>query len=137
MCYPWTLSLPPTAPAIAILSHALVANFGTPLRVCFVVPHSKIARYRASKTACSESDWESALKALLLGDNPGGDVQASARIGDDPRKPIGDATGYMFIDVRKKVSGTAVSYRSSRRPHAPPFNGLDPEINFTTTVIPA
>lgn len=104
----------------ALSSHGVVANFGTPLRVCSIVSQSRIARYRASKTACSESDWEDSLKALLLADNPIGGVQATARIADDQEKPTGDARGYMFIDIRKKVSGNAVCYRCSRRPNAPP-----------------
>lgn len=91
-----------------------MANFGTPLRVCSIVSHARIARYRASKTACPESDWEDALKALLLADRPPGDVQATARIADDGNKPSGDARGYMFIDVIKKVSATAVSCHLQR-----------------------
>lgn len=66
--------------------------------------HTRIARYKHSKNSCADSEWEDALKALLLPDQPVGDVKATARIADDEEKPTGDDTSYMFIDVRRPLS---------------------------------
>ncbi|KAJ4404231.1 hypothetical protein N0V82_010535 [Gnomoniopsis sp. IMI 355080] len=66
--------------------------------------HARIARYKHAKNPCAESEWESALEALLLLDQPIGNVTATARIADDEGKPTGDDSSYMFIDVRRGVS---------------------------------
>lgn len=74
--------------------------------------HARIARYKHSKNSCAESEWEDALKALLLPDQPIGNVTATARIADDEDKPTGDDSSYMFIDVRRGVSKDTVWYQS-------------------------
>lgn len=67
---------------------------------CFSVQHNHLTKFKdASDNACSEADWEDCLRALLLCDNPTGDVEAIARTSDD---------GYLFIEVRKNVPGHTV-----------------------------
>lgn len=70
--------------------------------------HTHIARYRHSDAACTDSEWEGALKALLLPDQTRREVEATARIADDEGKPTGDDTSYMFIDVRRGGSAHTV-----------------------------
>lgn len=101
-CYPHT---PPFSFFIVDPS---LANLGD-LALSFpTVQHSRVSRYRDTKSPLSESEWEDDLKALLLDGHPIGEVEAIARTTDD---------GYLFIDVRKRVSGHAVCYH---RPLGPP-----------------
>jgi hypothetical protein len=64
------------------------------------VRHDRIGELRASSSPCSPEEWESILKALLLGGEPIEGIEAGAEAN------VGKS---IVITVRRRVAGINVS----------------------------